>query len=275
MYDWASENLIDDRESSRFVSALSGIGKARRLSRLFGKNERTLIIPMEMDCPLEDFSKVAKAVIEGGANAIMTTLGQAKRFSKDLLDIPTVLTISYNMSDQSYALESVQEAACLDASAVKVQFFGPMKQMPLLEIQKVELNCEKYALPLLLEPIPMTATPDDNGEKLTSPDAVRDAVSKAVFLGADIVKTTYTGDAKSFKIVTDASPIPVIIAGGPRRGSDRETLQLIKGAVDAGASGGAIGRNITTHRSPMRMTKAIAKIFHDDVTVEDALKELE
>jgi len=254
---------------------MSELGRTRRLSRLFGKKERTLIIPMEMDCPLEDFSKVARTVIDGGANAIMTTLGQAKRFSKELADIPIVLTINYKMSDQSYALESVREAACADASAVKIQFFGPLNLMPLLEIQKVELQCEDYGVPLLLEPIPMTATLDDKGEKLTDPEAVRDAVNKAVFLGADIVKTTYTGNAKSFTIVTKESPIPVIIAGGPRRDSDRETLQMIKGAVDGGASGGAIGRNITTHKNPMKMTKAVAKIFHDGASVEDALKELE
>jgi len=257
------------------VAAMSEIGRARRLSSLFGNKKRTLIIPMEMDCPLEDFSNIAKAVVDGGANAIMTTLGQAKRFSRDLAGIPIVLTFNYKMSDQSYALESVQQAACEDASAVKIQFFGPMKLMPLLEIQKVELQCEKYGLPLLLEPIPMTATPDDKGEKLTNPEAVRDAVSKAVFLGADIVKSLYTGDAKSFRTVTEASPIPVIIAGGPRCGSDRETLEMIRGAVDGGASGGAIGRNITTHENLMKMTRAVAKIFHDGATVEDALKELE
>lgn len=253
---------------------MSRFGKERRLFRLFGKKGRTLIIPMEMDCPLEDFSKVARAVIDGGANAIMTTPGQAKRFSKDLLDIPLVLTINYNMSDQNYALECVREAACLDASAVKIQYFGPMKLMPLLEMQKVQLECEKYDLPLLLEPIPMSATPDNNGDKLTNPETVRDAVAKAVFLGADIVKTTYTGDAKSFRVVTNQAPIPVIIAGGPKRNSDRETLQMIRGAVDGGASGGAIGRNITTHKEPMKMTRAIARIFHEEASVEDALKEL-
>jgi len=274
MFDAASKNLIGQRESSRRVSTMSAIGKARRLSRLFGKT-RTLIIPMEMDLPLEDFSKVAHAVITGGADAIMTTVGQAKRFSQDLMDIPLVLTISYNFSDQNYPLECVGEAARLDASAVKIQFFGPMKQMPLVQMQKVEAKCESYGMPLLLEPIPMSATPENNGEKLTDPETVRDAVARAVFVGAAVVKTTYTGDTKSFMKVTSGSPIPVIIAGGPRRGSDKETLQMIRDAVDGSASGGAIGRNITTHHEPMKITKAIAKIFHENALVEDALKELE
>jgi len=256
------------------VLAMSGFGIERKLFRLFGKKERTLIIPMEMDLPLEDFARVAHAVIDGGANAIMTTAGQAMRFSKDLLNIPLVLTINYNMSDERYALECVREAACLDATAVKIQYFGQTKLMPLLELKKVQLECESYGLPFLFEPIPMTDTLDNNGEKLANPQAVKEAVAKAVYLGADIVKTLYTGDANSFKLVTNQSPIPVIIAGGPRRGSDKETLQMIRGAVEGGAKGGAIGRNITTHKEPMKMTKAIARIFHGNASVEDALKEL-
>jgi DhnA family fructose-bisphosphate aldolase class Ia len=252
---------------------MSEIGKARRLSRLFRKN-RTLIIPMEMDCPLEGFSKIAHAAVAGGADAIMTTLGQAKRFSEDLMHVPLVLTISYNFSDQSYALESVSMASRLGASAVKIQFFGPMKLMPLVQLQKVEAECQSYGMPLLLEPIPMSAMPDNKGRKLTNPEAVRDAVARAVFVGADVVKTTYTGDAKSFRAVTSGSPIPVIIAGGPRQRSDKETLQLIRGAIDGGASGGAIGRNITTHHDPLKMTKAIVKIIHENASVETALKEL-
>ena len=257
------------------VSAMSTIGKERRLSRLFRKGHRTLIIPMEMDAPIESYSKIARAVIEGGADAIITTVGQAKRFSKDLLDIPVVMTINYTLSDQSYALHSVEEAICLDASAVKVQYFGPMKMMPLLQLQRVAARCDRYGLPFLLEPIPMSATPDENGKKLANPEDVRDAVAKAVFLGADIVKTLYTEDERSFRAVTNGSPIPVIIAGGPKRSSDRETLQMIRGAVDGGARGGAIGRNITEHKDPMKMTRAIGKIFHDDKSVEDALRELE
>jgi len=44
---------------------------------------------------------------------------------------------------------------------------------------------------------------------------------------------------------------------------------MVRGAIDGGAAGGAIGRNITTHSKPAKITKAIASIIHDDASVQE------
>jgi fructose-bisphosphate aldolase/2-amino-3,7-dideoxy-D-threo-hept-6-ulosonate synthase len=93
-------------------------------------------------------------------------------------------------------------------------------------------------------------------------------------LGADIVKTNYTGDPDSFKQVIKGCPVPVIIAGGPKMGSDIELLEMIEQAIEAGAKGAAIGRNVFQHESPTRITKAISRIVHDKWTAAEAFKEL-
>lgn len=258
---------------------MSEIGKKRRLSRIFSKNNRTLIIPMEWGTSFapnewDRCSKVARAVIEGGADAIMTTFGQVRRFSEDSLRIPLVLTINYNLSDLAYPLEYVREAAQMGADAVKVHFFGPMKETPVLQLQKLSLECKNYGMPFLFEPIPMSDYPSAGGKQLLDPKTVKEAVDMGVIIGADIIKTAYTGKAESFEMVTKSCPVPVIIAGGSRLPSDKETLEMIKGAMDGGASGGAIGRNITTHNNPAKMTKAVASIIHDNTSVQEALREL-
>ncbi|NOZ59250.1 MAG: fructose-bisphosphate aldolase, partial [Euryarchaeota archaeon] len=76
------------------------------------------------------------------------------------------------------------------------------------------------------------------------------------------VKTNYTGDVDSFKEVVRGCPVPVVIAGGPKMGSDREVLEMVAGAVEAGGAGTSIGRNIFQHKNPTKMVRAIAAIVH-------------
>jgi fructose-bisphosphate aldolase/2-amino-3,7-dideoxy-D-threo-hept-6-ulosonate synthase len=64
------------------------------------------------------------------------------------------------------------------------------------------------------------------------------------------------------------------MAGGPAS-TDKETLEMIKGAIDNGASGAAFGRRITEHASPRKICRAIFRIIHEDCNIEKALKELE
>jgi len=93
-------------------------------------------------------------------------------------------------------------------------------------------------------------------------------------LGADIMKTAYSGDAESFERVVAATGRPVIAAGGSPR-SDREMLAQVRGAVEAGAAGVSMGRSVFQHETPGAMTAAVSAIVHDDATVETALAKLQ
>lgn len=255
------------------------IGKMRRLSRIFRTGKRTLIVPMEWGTAFapKDWGVCAstiESVIEGGADAIMTTYGQARHFAKELCKVPLILTINYGWSDRAYPLEYVREACHLGVEAVKVHFFGPTSELPILELQKLAAECKNNGMPFLFEPIPMSDYPNADGKQMLNPTPVKEAVDLGVIVGADIIKTTYTGNATSFREVTNGCPIPVIIAGGSKLPTDKATLEMIRGAMDGGASGGAIGRNITTHKNPSKMTKAISRIVHNNATVAEALEEL-
>ncbi|PSP91765.1 fructose-bisphosphate aldolase [Halobacteriales archaeon QH_8_68_33] len=95
------------------------------------------------------------------------------------------------------------------------------------------------------------------------------AVRLAEELGADVVKTAYSGTADSFDSVVESTSLPVVIAGGSR-GTDRETLEMVRGAMDAGADGVSMGRSIFQHEDPEAVTSAVSAVVHDDASAVDA-----
>jgi len=93
-------------------------------------------------------------------------------------------------------------------------------------------------------------------------------------LGADIVKTNFTGDVETFKTVVESCPVPVIIAGGPKCKTAREILETACESLEAGSAGLSIGRNVFQHENPALMVKALAAIVHSGASVEQAMKVL-
>ena len=89
-------------------------------------------------------------------------------------------------------------------------------------------------------------------------------------MGADFVKTNYTGDPESFAEVVEGCPAPVLIAGGSKA-DDKEMFETIEGAIKAGAKGLSIGRNAFQHKNPSLFVKAACAIVHEDASAREAL----
>jgi 3-hydroxy-5-phosphonooxypentane-2,4-dione thiolase len=85
-------------------------------------------------------------------------------------------------------------------------------------------------------------------------------------LGSQIVKTYYCED---FEKVTAACPVPIVIAGGKKLPED-EALELCYKAIQEGASGVDMGRNVFQSECPQGMTKAIAAVVHENYTAKRA-----
>ena len=107
---------------------------------------------------------------------------------------------------------------------------------------------------------------------MRTPEKVAAAARVASEAGAYYVKTFYTGDKKSFKEVLDNCSVPVLILGGPKIDTDLEILQMVHDAMDVGAAGITIGRNIWGHSNVAGITSALAEIIHNDASVENAYK---
>jgi DhnA family fructose-bisphosphate aldolase class Ia len=93
-------------------------------------------------------------------------------------------------------------------------------------------------------------------------------------MGADFIKTFYTGKPDSFRTVLQNATVPVVVLGGERASDAREVLSQIHEAMQAGASGVAVGRNIWLHESPAKMTAAIAAVVHGGASVDEAMRAL-
>ena len=122
--------------------------------------------------------------------------------------------------------------------------------------------------------MPLLAMMYPRGRNIVDEHAVEQvklAARVAAELGADIVKTVYTGDSDSFREVTGGCPVPVVVAGGAKS-DDLTTLQLIEGAMEGGAMGISIGRNAFQHRSPTLFVQAAAAIVHEHRSALEALE---
>ncbi len=66
----------------------------------------------------------------------------------------------------------------------------------------------------------------------------------AAELGADAVKTDYSGDPNTMRNVVEQCPIPILVLGGSRQASDESALDAVRGIVKSGAAGAFFGRNV-------------------------------
>lgn len=106
-------------------------------------------------------------------------------------------------------------------------------------------------------------------------DMVRDqryfslATRIAAEMGAHIIKTYYVDSG--FERVAAGCPVPIVIAGGKKL-PEREALEMCFQAIDQGASGVDMGRNIFQSESPIAMLKAVQAVVHDNASVDHAYK---
>ncbi|MDH2897269.1 3-hydroxy-5-phosphonooxypentane-2,4-dione thiolase [Rahnella variigena] len=89
----------------------------------------------------------------------------------------------------------------------------------------------------------------------------------AAEMGANIIKTYYVDEG--FERVAAGCPVPIVIAGGKKL-PEREALEMCFNAIDQGASGVDMGRNIFQSESPIAMLKAVKAVVHENASVAHA-----
>jgi fructose-bisphosphate aldolase / 2-amino-3,7-dideoxy-D-threo-hept-6-ulosonate synthase len=260
-------------------------GKDIRLERIMNRNtKKTIIVPMDHGVSngpiagLIDMAQAVNLVAEGGANAVIGHVGLALHGHRQGgRDVGLILHLSASTSigpdpNDKVLVNSVTNALKMGADAVSIHVnIGADSEARMLQdLGMVAVECMEWGMPLLAMMYP-------RGKNITREndvDQVKLAARVAAELGADIVKTVYTGDPESFREVTRGCPVPVVVAGGSKT-DDRITLELIEGAMAGGAAGISIGRNAFQHRTPARFVRAAACIVHAGKSVEEALKILE
>ena len=221
-----------------------------------------------------------EAVLAGEPDAILTTFGILKCFGSMIrLRARTLLRLDGGLSDyleswgeytQWESLYSVEDALRLGADAVIVNFFlgGPIELKTTAAVARAASDCLRWGMPLVVEALPARTS---TSSSMTDPERVASAARIAAELGADLIKTYYTGSIESFRDVTSSCPVPVLIAGGEKMDSERAVIQMVKESLDAGGAGVFFGRNIWQHARPAHMVRALRALIHDRASVDQAL----
>jgi class I fructose-bisphosphate aldolase len=107
----------------------------------------------------------------------------------------------------------------------------------------------------------------------TAPEIVAYAARLGLEIGADAVKIKYTGDPETFRwAVKCAGKTKVFMSGGPKASAEIEFLKQVRGALDAGATGLAVGRNVWQNSNPDKIALALRRLVIEDRAVENALR---
>ncbi len=257
-------------------------GKSARLERI-GTGGRHLVVPMDHGITLGaveglvDIESTIDDVTAAGADAVLTQRGIANRVHPNKNDAGYVVhlngstTIGPDEQDKR-PTGTVEDAIRAGGDAVSFHINVGSEHEPnqITGLSEVTSEAARYGMPVLA----MTyarghdirdGNPEDFSEDLGH------AVRLGEELGADVIKTAYSGTPETFERVVESTSLPVVIAGGSR-GTDEETLSMVRGAMDAGAAGVSMGRSIFQHEDPAAITRAVAAVIHEDATAAEAVE---
>jgi DhnA family fructose-bisphosphate aldolase class Ia len=117
----------------------------------------------------------------------------------------------------------------------------------------------KAGIPVIVESVLWGSRMEDRRD----PELLAFGARVAAELGADAIKTGYTGDPESMRQVVESCPVPVLVLGGVRSSSPDAVLDATRGALDAGASGVVYGRNVWQADDPIIMCGLLRNIIHE------------
>src|ERR687895_19472 len=202
------------------------------------------------------------------ADSLMLTRGVLRTSVDPKCDVPIVLRVSGATSiigedlSKETITTSIEEAIRLNASCLALSIFVGSKyeHQTLANLARLVDEGEKYEIPVLA----VTAVGKEMGRDARYLGL---ACRVAAELGAHVVKTYY---CDNFEQVVEGCPVPVIIAGGKKLPNEIDALKLTYEAIEHGATGVDMGRNIWQSNYAVAMIKSIRSIVHNNLDVKQA-----
>jgi fructose-bisphosphate aldolase/2-amino-3,7-dideoxy-D-threo-hept-6-ulosonate synthase len=233
--------------------------------------------------PLADVRARTAEAVAGGANVVMLSKGMA-RFAEPAFRPETALALLLSASahpglerPEVVAVAEVEEACRLGADAVVlfVALAGEDEPTMIERVAEVGETSEREGVPFIAEaefPTTYAAVADLAAEY--GFEYLRRNVRLCAELGADIVKTNWPGSGEQFAALVEAAGgVPLVLAGGSQI-TDEELLERMEAAMQAGAIGCSVGRNIFMHTDPEAITRALARVIRERWSAADAFAEL-
>ena len=245
------------------------VGKQIRYNRIVNpETGKTLMVPLDHGIILgplagiEDPAKTIRDVVAGGADAVIFNAGIASSVYQEYMNrcgavfnLTNIITAEEDLTLIGTVEYAVRQGA--DGVSVQIQIGSKHERHMIENVRIVAEECSKWNMPLLIMMYPTEELLKKRGS-----DAELLATRAGAEMGADIVKTSYTGDKKTFKALVDCCPVPVVIAGGPKAEKTMDVLKMVEDVMDCGAAGVALGRNVWQSANPTKMTAALAGIIH-------------
>ncbi|MFQ3566643.1 MAG: fructose-bisphosphate aldolase [Aggregatilineales bacterium] len=277
--------------------ALYNTGKQIRLGRILNpRNHRAAVVAFDHGLHLgvipgnQHPGQVLEELTEAGADAFLVSPGVARAYSSVFTGRGApglILRVDWtnrwrtpemlgSQEGRGRLIASVEDAARLGADAVLVYMFigydDPDAEARQIEdVAYIAQACEKAGIVCIIEPM---ARGLRVGDDPYNDEYIRLEARMACEIGADLLKTDYSGSPETFASVVEASFRPILIAGGPRTETVRQALEMVEGALKAGASGMFIGRNVFQAPNPALMMRTLRALIHDQISVEEALGRL-
>lgn len=273
----AKLNFSKTVKSPNTVLSIMSTGVNARLERI-STDGRIVSIPMDHGITigptkgLVDIESTIDAVTQAGADCILTQKGLASRVHPNtngsgyIVHLNGSTSIGPDKNDKRLT-STVKEAVRVGGDAVSYHINVGSETEPrqIEQLSQISKTAGEFGLPVLV-----MAYARGPGIAETDAENLAHAVRLAEEVGADLVKTAYTG-GESFKSVARATQLPVLMAGGDPQ-NDRAMLENVSCAMSCGAAGVSMGRSVFQHTDPESMTNAISLIVHESATVETAIE---
>ena len=221
-----------------------------------------------------DPTMIMDTASKGGFNGVVFQKGVAERFYDG--KVPLILKLNGKSAlpkgePVSRQVCSVEQAVSLGAKGVGYTIYLGSEHEPKMfhEFGKIQEQAHEAGLPAIAWIYPRGAAVQND----TSKEVVAYAARTGLELGADAVKIKYTGDPSTFSwAVKAAAGVKVFMSGGPKAPTDEDFLRQVRGVMDAGATGLAVGRNVWQNQDPLRMAEMLKRIIFEGASVDLAQK---
>jgi putative autoinducer-2 (AI-2) aldolase len=248
-------------------------GMKNRLARIFNpKSGRTVMLAIDhgyFQGPTTGLERIDINILPlvPYADTLMLTRGILRSIVPPSSTKPIVLRVSggtsilKELSNEQIAV-GIEESIRLNVCAMAVQVFigGEYEKESIINMTKMVDLGTRYGIPTLA----VTAVGTDMARDARY---FRLATRICAELGAHYIKTYYIDEG--FETVTASCPVPIVMAGG-KKIPELDALTMAYNAVQQGAGGVDMGRNIFQSESPIAMLQAVAAVVHDNETPQKA-----
>lgn len=244
-------------------------GMKNRLSRIFNqKSGRTVMLAIDhgyFQGPTTGLERVDLNILPltPYADTLMLTRGILRSVVPPTLSQSIVLRVSAGasilkeLSNEEIAVD-IEESIRLNVCAMAVQVFigGEYERQSIINMTRLVDMGNRYGIPVMA----VTAVGKDMARDAKY---FRLACRICAELGAHYVKSYYVEN--DFETVTASCPVPIVMAGG-KKIPELDALTMAYNAVQKGAAGVDMGRNIFQSEAPVAMIKAVKAVVHDNAT---------